>query len=213
MSEFIDGNSSNYEKPVPIRQTIDELLPRYYEAHGDRLIYETVRSMPMDGHDVAWMKYTGQHTSGHVLHCACEFTEGVSWSVEEGEIVNFGQAEDDCLPRKAALYLRQQELKEEYIERFTGDNPFFKDEYGLREHLPEIILDLIAKDKEGEFIGDIATNGAHFWGGHFYLDTVQTITDTPWDQLWEVANQMVDNKQIQIDGNVIQEYYEPDLES
>ena len=37
-------------------QTIADLLPRYYETHGEDPSYETVRSMVMDGHKAANVK-------------------------------------------------------------------------------------------------------------------------------------------------------------
>jgi hypothetical protein len=80
--------------------------------------------------------------------------------------------------------------------------------YGLWDHIPEIILDLIEKDKRGEFIGE-GTNGAHFWGGHLYMDTVSEITGKPMGDLWGLINQMLADKQIQLEGCVIQSYYEP----
>lgn len=212
MSERIGSNHDNEKRYV--QASIDELLPRYYEAHGDHLRYETVRSMPIDGHEVAWMKYTGETTDdrtyeGHSLCCACEFAEGVGWETDEKFGVVGLSGEDKCLPRQVALYMRQQELQREYLERFADDNPFFHgDVYGLHDKVPEIIMDLIEKNKAGEFIGE-GSNGAEFWGGHFYLQTVQSITGISYEGLWKHVHKMVADKQIQLEGMVVQEYYEP----
>ena len=207
MSERLEDNS---EKKY-INAAIEDLLPRYYETHGTELKYEIERMIPIDGHEVAWLKYTGQTHDGqafedHGLACACKFVEGIGWGTDdENRIVSFG-AEDDCLPRKVALYLRQQELREEYIDRYK-DSAIWGNESALRERVPEVILDLIAKDKAGEFIGE-GTNGAHFWGGHLYVQTAAAITGKPMQKIWVDIHAMVANKQIQLEGCVIQEYYE-----
>lgn len=188
MSEFL--NSQENEKK-PIRVTIAELLPRYYETHGDGLRYEVVRSIPIDGHEVAWVKQVSDNYEVYELECVCKFAEG-----QGGE----------CLPREVAVHLRQQELRQEYIEKFSNhENQLFNDEYSLRECIPEVILDLIKKDKANEFISEQG-NGAHFWGGHFYLQTVQEITGADWDEIWSAVTQMQLNKQIQLEGMLVQEY-------
>lgn len=169
-------------------------MPRYYETHGDKLRYEVTRSIPVDGHEVAWVKFVGDNYEGYGLECVCKFAE------RQG---------DKCLPREAVVYLRKQELREEYIEKFgNGDNQIFNDEYSLRECIPEVILDLIKKDKANEFITEQG-NGAHLWGGHFYLQTVHEITGADWDAIWSAVTQMQLNKQIQLEGMVVQEYTEP----
>src|SRR4051812_8619519 len=86
--EFANQNQPEAE---PQSQLINDLLPRYYETHGDNPRYETVRSIMIDGHEVAWVKYTGnvasdtvedQDYTGHELCCACKFTEDVGWRQE-----------------------------------------------------------------------------------------------------------------------------------
>ena len=75
---------------APESPLISELLPRYYEAHGEDPHHETIRSIMIDDHEVAWMEYTGtvkwditgqgregQEYSGRELYCACKFTEGI----------------------------------------------------------------------------------------------------------------------------------------
>ena len=194
--------------------TIDMLLPRYYEANGDNPRYESVRSMPIDGHDVEWMEYRGEVAyditgqgregrpySGHCLKCACDFTEGVGWKVEDGQRYNL-DGEKKCLPRQAATFLRQLELRREYLDRFKSEDTFKDGAYGLRDSIQEIILDLIEKEKAGEFIGEDGV-GAGFWGGHFYLQTVEAITEMPMKDLWGVVDKMVKDKQIGIEGAVV----------
>ena len=174
---------------------IENLLPRYYEAHGTRIVYEIAQSLPVDGHDVAWMKWTGDSgITGHQLHCACAFTEGVGWRTDETYgAVGLG-GEGQCEQRAVALGRRIEQLAEEYRERFEGKT--------ATERLQAAIIDLIAKDKAGEFIGE-GTNGAHFWGGHFYLQTVGEITGVDLPDLWPCVDTMVARKQIQLDGMVV----------
>lgn len=201
------GHENEYRQP-----TISELLPRYYEAYGESIRYEVLRSIPIDGHEVAWLKYTGETSNGrsytgHELHCGCHFTEGVGWQVDEKYGVVGLDGEDNCLPRKVAVYLRQQELREEFAEQYK-DSAIWGKEYALLDHIPEVVLGLIEKDKAGEFIGE-GTSGAHFWGGHLYMQTVEAITGAPMSDLWKVMDTMRAAKQINLEGCVIQEYTEP----
>lgn len=209
MSERLDND--NFEQDRIPQPTIEELLPRYYEAHGDKLKFETVRSIPVDGHDIAWMKYEGETGNGrafegHILHCACEFTEDVGWKIDEEYGVVGLDGDKDCLPREAALFLRHRELRDEYVERFCKDE-IFGDEFSLWDKIPEVMTDLIEKDKAGEFIGE-SKEGAHFWGGHYYMQTVNAITVMPYDKLWPEVNKLISDKKIQLEGMVIQEYRE-----
>ena len=212
---------TNYEgQPNSIQSTIEELLSLYYEANGEDLRYKIVRSMPIDGHDVAWMKFTGEVVAditgqgregepfeGYCLGCACEFTEGVGWKVENGQRYNL-DGKEKCLPRQTAVYLRQLELQQEYLERFKSNDPWKTGIYHLKEHAPEIILDLIEKEKAGEFIAE-DNGGASFWGGHFYLQTVAKILDIEMKDMWPIAHQMIADKQIQLEGAVVQTYFAP----
>lgn len=210
MSEFINHRPENEQ---PVQPGIQELLPRYYETHGDMLRYEIERSIPIDGHEVAWLKYSGETTngrsySGHELHCECKFTEGVGWQVDEKYGVVGLNGEDRCLPRKAALLFRQLELRREYLNKFPHDSFSMGDEYDLWDKVPEVILDLIEKGKTGEWLSE-GSSGANDWGGYFYLQTVQAITCTPYDEFWNQVNKMVYDKKIQLEGMVVQEYREP----
>jgi hypothetical protein len=232
MSELYKSNDNseskeivfeNKEQFIEERQpTIEELLPRYYEGYGEMEIgrYETLRSMPVDGHDIAWMAYTydvvGQggeieHFCTNTFTCACKFTEGVGWAIgEDGRPHGFYRPDDDCLPKQAAIYLRQQELRREYVDRFKDEDPFISQSSGIRqkEHIKEVILDLMEKDKAGEFIGE-SSNGAHFWGGHFYIQLVMEITGADPQTIWPVIHKMKKNKQIDLEGFVIQTYDKP----
>jgi hypothetical protein len=198
--------------------TITSLLPRYYEVHKTDLQYEPVRTINIDGHEVAWMHYTGtivyditssgregESFEGHELKCECDFTEGVGWKVEErnGNQQVLGlDAGRKCLNKEAAKYLRQLELRREYEEQFSN-------EWGtLTSRLPEIFSDLARKVEAGEFIGE-STGGARFYGGWFYLQTVAAITDIPIGMMWDTAYELVAEKKIGLDGAVVLPYREP----
>src|SRR3972149_11890212 len=166
------------------QQLISDLLPSYYEAYGENPRYETVRSIMIDGHEVAWAKYEGtvayditgegkegQPCSGHELVCACKFTEGVGWRMEDdGRPVGL-MAGDKCLPKEAAVYLRQLELREEKKAR----EMFGRIGIPGKEEVEAIMFDLMEKAKAEEFLE--ATSGASFWGGYYYLQTVAEITE------------------------------------
>lgn len=210
-----DSNRENGEENKP--ELIADLLPRYYEAHGENITYEVERSMVIDGHEVAWTKYTGtvvydmtgegkegKEFTGHELYCACHFKENVGWRQEEdGSTVGL-MGKDGCIAKKTAVYMRHLELREEYKERgMLG--VFSKDPH---EELEAIMLDLMDKGEREEFLE--GSSGARFWGGFYYLQTAAEIADLPIKYAWETASKMVQEKKISLEGAVVQKYYEPD---
>jgi hypothetical protein len=200
----------------PAEQRIGNLLPRYYEAYGENPRYEVERSIMIDGHEVGWVKYEGevsyditgegkegQPYTGHELYCACKFTEGVGWRQEEdGRPVGL-MGGDSCMKKEAALHLRHLELREEYKAR----GMFGKWGTPGPEEVEGIMFDLMEKAKAEEFIE--GTSGARFWGGYYYLQTVAAITDYPMREMWGIAGKLVSEKKIQLEGAVVQPYFEP----
>ena len=187
---------------------IETLLSRYYEVHGTNLTYTALRTITVDNHEVAWMEFVGRRQdgtsyNGRALYCECDFTEGVGWKVEDGKNYRLLDPEK-CLYRKAALRLRHLELRQEYQKRFKISEG---DSFALHEKVEEIILDLIEKVKAGEFVED--GTGASFWGGYFYLQTVEAITDQFLGHLWEDVHRLVLKKKIGLEGAVIQPYRKP----
>jgi hypothetical protein len=209
-----DREPDNEQQRTP--QLIEELLPRYYETHGTNPRFEIDRSIIIDGHEVAWMTYEGEVAfditgegkegkpyKGHELYCACKFTEGVGWRIEEnGQPIGL-MSGDKCLPKEAALYLRQLELREEYKAR----NMFGRWDHPGEEEVEAIMFDLMDKAQAEEFLE--STSGARFWGGYYYLQTVAAITDLPMKRVWEIAYKMQDAKKIGLEGAVVQPYREP----
>lgn len=170
----------------------------------------------IDGHEVAWMRYEGKVTydvtgegkegqpySGHELSCACEFTEGVGWRMEEDGRPTGLMSGEQCLPKETALYLRHLELREEYKAR----EMFGKWGVLSEEEIEAIMFDLMEKARAEEFLE--ATGGAGFWGGYYYLQTVAAITGLPMETVWEVARKMEDKKKIRLEGAVVQPYRDP----
>lgn len=208
---------------------IQDLLPRYYEARGENPRYEVLRSIVINGHEVAWMKYEGtvdydlmkqgregKPYSGYELQCECDFKEGVGWETRgDGTKYNL-DGPQKCLYRELATHLRHLELRQEYISRFPfWGGPIILSDHipsgnalALWNHVPEIIFDLIEKVKVGEFIGEDG-NGASFWGGYLYVQTVTKITDRTEGEIWEVVKKLVEEKKISLEGAVIQPYREP----
>jgi len=202
------------QQPAP--RLVGDLLPRYYEAYGENPRYEVERSIMIDGHEVAWLKYEGevayditgegkegQPYSGHELRCACKFTEGTGWRMQDdGRPVGL-MGGDVCLKKEAAIHLRHLELREEYKAR----EMFGRWGHPGPEELEAIMLDLMEKAKEEEFLE--GTSGARFWGGYYYLQTVASIADLPMKNVWEAADKMIADKKIQLEGAVVQPYFEP----
>lgn len=193
---------------------ITDFLPTYYEAMGSNPTYTILRSIVVDGHEVAWMRFEGTVTiegkdnpyAGNMLRCECDFKKGVGWQLYKGKPYGIGRHEETCLPRQAAMHLRQLELRSEYLRRFK------KTTYGDVSFLPQltdkIVRDLIKKAKAGEFIGEDG-NGAEFWGGYFYLQTLAGILDQPMRDIWEEVDKLVTQKKISLEGAVVQKYRKP----
>lgn len=205
---------------------IVEHLPRYLELHPG-ITYTTVRSIMIDGHEVAWMRLDGivkvdlsgegkegQPWHTHSLYCECDFAEGVGWKIDtsdnprfDGRPTGIYGGKERCLYRRAACHLRHLELQREYVERYdpaAWNNPT----YVLLPHFSEIVFDLIERVKADEFIGEDG-NGASFWAGYFYLGTLAEILGQFVGHLWPKVYAMVAAKEIGLDGAVIQEYTEP----
>src|SRR3989344_2249225 len=109
---------------------ISDLLPEYYKAHGnDHPVYTILKSMVIDGHEVAWMEFKGESGerkySGRSLYCECDFTKGVGWDAKDskiGELLYSLSGKEKCFKRKKVIRLRHIELQKEYLERFKAGN-------------------------------------------------------------------------------------------
>lgn len=195
---------------------IADHLPRYYEAHAEKLgayRFEVVRSIPICDHEVAWMKFTGTNIygkpfEGYDVYCECYFKEGVGWRTDEKHgVVGLG-GHERCIYTETAMHLRHLELRREYVEIYP--NTWDGNRSVPRDHVQDVILDLVARSQNNPafFIGEPGS-GAQFWGGYFYLQTVAKITGHYIGHLWEDVHDLVAGKEIGLEGAVIQEYREP----
>ena len=204
--------SDEYNKPTEL--TIEALLPRYYEVYP-RDEYEPIESFNIDGHQVAWMRFRfrGESHQTTCFVCACDFTEHVGWELDEQfGVVKLGDFEARCEARRLAAGRRIDELRGEYMELY---GPLLEDGT-LVDVIEKIIPDLIERNTREQFIGE-TTNGAHFWGGHFYLQTVAAIVGRSglgldrelWRDIHDAVDRLYRNKKIQLEGMVVQGYKDP----
>lgn len=195
---------------------IADKLPRYYEQRPNPL-YTSLRSVVIDGHEVAWMQCDGKVSfditnsgregepySARGLFCECAFTEDVGWRFDKEHPRQQTNLMYKCLYKEVAMYLRQLELRREYVQLFQG---CVYPDSELTRNLDAIILDLIEKAKAGEWVGEDG-GGAGFWGGYFYLGVVAKIADTRMRSVWEAAGRLVDAKLISLEGAVVQDHRE-----
>ncbi|MBI5140449.1 MAG: hypothetical protein HZA94_03335 [Candidatus Vogelbacteria bacterium] len=190
-------------------QVIKTFLSRYYKAHGTDVTFMIIKSIVIKRHEVAWMEYKGtvlcgekrgESFVGRALYCECHFKEGVGWKRDKKYgVVSLGDKEK-CRERMRVICLRHEELKREYKRRF-GCCP------SLKDHVSEIILDLIEKVKAEEFVE--GSDGASFYGGYFYLQTVANIIGLSMGNIWAIAKRMADDKQISLEGAVVIPYRKP----
>lgn len=215
----------NPERQLLPTDRIEDLLPRYHEVFDDP-VYIVLESMDIDGHEVAWMQYAssieakddneddnedgvegGERGSqeaylGHGLYCACDFKEGVGWEIDESKSMAISHDEtEDCPYKQEALKRRHVQLFEEYVRRgiVMPERPL------TSENIEDIIFDLIEKSMDHEFI-ELNPKDAQFWGGYFYLHTIESITGVPLDIILETADRMVKEKKITLNGYVVKSY-------
>jgi hypothetical protein len=200
---------------------IADHLDRYYEVETN-LRWEVVRSIVVDGHEAALMRFTG-----HVVHditgrdrdgepfegldfkCECDFTEGVGWRVDEKHGVT--RLGFECRYARAARELRYLELRQEYLDRYDprrAHTGITDGNFELIRHAKEIIPDLVRRAAAGEWLGE-KPGGASFYGGYFYLQTAAEIMGTNPGILWDAAYELVAERKIGLDGAVVKPYSEP----
>jgi hypothetical protein len=150
------------------------------------------------------------------LECECDFTEGVGWQLDE-KYGTVGLHRNECRYLAAAKYLRKRELTEEYLARYSGtmadgtplqhsslDSALF----GNNQGYGEVLLDLVERARAGEWLGESGA-GANFWGGYLYLQTFADIAELPMSLAWPIADGLVNDKRISLEGAVVQDYREP----
>ncbi|MGE5327760.1 MAG: hypothetical protein ACM3KH_00320 [Thiobacillus sp.] len=214
------------ENSLP-KTRISDLLLRYQDIFNDP-VYMVVESMDINGHEVAWMQYVSpperpeedqedicdedrergsrEVCFGHKLLCACDFTEGVGWDTDEkNAMIVFHDEPDHCPCKLVALHRRHAQLLNEYIDRGLLNS------YGenMDEDIEEIIFDLMQKSMDHEFIE--LDNGAHFWGGYFYLQTIESITGIPLDVIMSTADRMTKENKIKLSGSVVRSFSAEDV--
>jgi len=195
---------------------IEQLIPAYVEATKSNHSYEILRSFEFDGHEVAWVDTTyylnsdtdmEQPQHDYRVMCDCDFTEGIGWNLgENGSIYTvFGKNADACSYRPLALQQRRQELRE-HLEKVVGknDNPSERESVlFIVKALEELVV--IAKDHQMIEVG----TGAHFWGGYFYLQSIQEILDVEWKHVHMAMAVLYRMKKLNQNGMVVVPYTEP----
>ena len=195
--------------------TIDELIPHYYEKCGTYATYDALQSWNVDGHNVAWMRVTatvqidltgsgkeGKQFCGYELKCACDFTENIGWQqAANTEYTCTTISGPPCPGKQAVARQRNDELHSEYISRGLLDDQTTPTTNAMKE----IVLDLIEKQMQGEYIE--GSTGAQFCGGHYNLETLQSIVGQGVG-LWPAIKELLAENRIRLNGIVIQTFHE-----
>lgn len=203
---------------------IKDHLERYYEASNRHDEHVILRSVMIDGHEVAWVELRDPeplpegHRPFRQQRCECDYIEGVGWCIlEGGQFATIG-GQEPCIHTETALHLRHLELRQEYARTFDRCNvdglteeQVLTARLGLSspEVLRHIILDLVAKAKAGEWLEQ--GTGAVDWGGYYYVQTVQAITNAPWKTVWEVIGVLETESKISLQGSIVCDYREPEV--
>lgn len=186
---------------------IADLLPAYQRNRQDNYSYATIKSSVIDGHEVAWMKVVRQGDSGpedallsNSLYCECDF-----------KISDRGEP-SRCRYRSAVVHLWQLALRDEYIQRYAHEGR--GSHQSLIDHFKDIVLDLMQKRLNGEFV-DGFSSGLWIYGGLFYRQSLEVITGLD-DRFYihPLVQEMERDKQLLMDGAVVLPYrqYTPSSE-
>ena len=185
---------------------IKDYLSEYCEIFKERLTI--IRSIVIDNHEIAWMRNESdlgcekEPFVFYKLYCECDFKRGVGWDAKNGE-KHILSGHEKCLYRQAVKHLRHLELRQEYFNRFEDVAPGEL----LYLRAEEIIFDLIEKVRANEFIGE--DDSAMLYDGYFHLPTLGNIINMPMNVIWKIAEKLVVEKKISLQGNMVQDYREP----
>lgn len=184
---------------------INDFLPQHLEAFNCNDKYQILRSILIDGHEVAWTEITlfnSKPSSYRSLICECDFKFKIDDSGVPCRMFDF---KDHCIYRGLAMQLRRLELHQEYLGRF-------KSVWGMvdwSKYIEEILFDLIDKAKNGEFIGEDSP-AASLYGGYFYLKTFLNIVGWHGSERSFIDHCMTSlSGKISFNGSVICDYFEP----
>lgn len=192
---------------------IHDHLETYLKEFGSDANLRIIRSIVIDGHEVAWTELSGVNANQEPYamrstYCECDFTEGVGWArrPRNGREKLVKLDYPHCLPRQAALYLRRLELRQKYQTHLAALYPgdYLKQ---LFNDFPSLVNWLIEESKAGEWIED--GNGARFWGGYFYSQALTEIFGLTPTEVREGIDAMVAAKKISLEGMVVLKYYRP----
>lgn len=186
-------------------------LPSYYREMGNNPTYQIIELFRVKDHEVAWMEYKGhieydimklgregEEYTGRSLSCEGSFKKNVGWRIKGEQKYNLGH-EENCKAIESVVDQKHEEIKLELINQYKET-----EKPNLEDHLEEIIFNLIQRGKDGQFLEQ--SDGAEFWGGYYYLQTLQEITGTNWDKIWKTVDRLKAEKKIRMEGNVVQEY-------
>lgn len=192
-------------------ESIYGLIGEYESESGAETKHEVERLIGINGHDVAWVKSTkeGRDEPHYHLYCACDFAEDIGWTREGDEVYDL-PGSDNCLEMQTALYLRQLELRTWYTKFFIklGEVQDCPDETILTHYIPEIIVDLIDRQAQGDFIGSL---GGYMPGGFVWPETVAGIVDVPMEEIMDIADDMEVANLVFVDGGAIRPMSAKDL--
>ena len=195
---------------------IMQLVPGYVEATKSTHTNHIIRSFDMDGHEVAWVEITyflnsdTAHSTPLKMYrvmCDCDFTEGVGWNLnKDGHLYTVhGRNADNCKFRPLVMAIRHQELRD-YLEKAAG-KPDVPSDKATVLYVVRAIEALASFAQYNVMIE--AGGGAEFWGGYFYLPTVQAILDVEWPQIHMAMAVLYRMKKYDLDGMVVVPYTTP----
>jgi hypothetical protein len=193
-----------------------QLVPNYVAKTNSTHRYQIIRSFNMGGHEVAWVEITYFLNSDreqqtplkmYRVMCDCDFIEGIGWNLDDkGHLYTVhGRSAEDCTARPLVMAIRQQELRD-HLEKAAGkpDVPSEKETVLYVVRAIEILASFAHYNVMIE-----AGGGAEFWGGYFYLQTVQAILDVEWPQVHQAMAVLYRMKKFDLNGMVVVPYTTP----
>ncbi len=195
---------------------IMQLVPAYVKATQSNHSYRVIRSFVVNGHEVAWVEVTyflnsdaahNQPLQEYRVMCDCDFIEGIGWNIDGcGRIYTVhGRDANACETRPVVMEMRRQELQN-HLER-VADKP---EDGDSKETVLYVVraIEVLATFAQHHVMIEAGT-GAGFWGGYFYLQTVQQILDIEWPIIHTAMAVLYKREKLDLNGMVVIPYTTP----
>lgn len=165
-------------------------MPKLVSHEDESLTYEVLRRWKRGGHEVALIRFTNRNVpdcTGSDLMCECDFD--LEDLVEDGKVVGKVRKSDPyaCHPKKAVRKYVMRKARRENASRWR--------EMGLKETL----LDIHARVKNGEFLGQSLS-------GCVYTQEVAELLGRPHEDVLVACGELYAEERLDLNGRILADF-------